>query len=244
MDLAVIGLILLGALAGGFVNGLTGFGTGLTAMGLWLYAVPPATAVPLVIICSVVAQLQTLPMIWRSLAWRSVLPFVVPGLLGVPVGAWLLASIDPDAFKAGTGAFLIAYAIYALSRRPRAIREASAHPGDAAAGFAGGVLGGLAGFSGAALVVWTDLRGWSKDARRAAMQAFNLSILGAAFFAHAVAGLLTREAVLAVAAALPGTIAGSLAGAALYRRLGDRGFERAVLVILIASGGMLLWSGR
>jgi uncharacterized membrane protein YfcA len=33
-------IILAGALAGGLVNGLTGFGTALTAVGLWLFAIP------------------------------------------------------------------------------------------------------------------------------------------------------------------------------------------------------------
>jgi uncharacterized membrane protein YfcA len=31
-----LAMLLIGALAGGFVNGLTGFGTGLTALPLWL----------------------------------------------------------------------------------------------------------------------------------------------------------------------------------------------------------------
>jgi hypothetical protein len=60
-------VVLLGALAGGFVNGLTGFGTGLTVMGIWLYAISPTVAATLVIISSVVTQLQTLPMIWHAI---------------------------------------------------------------------------------------------------------------------------------------------------------------------------------
>ena len=34
-----------GALAGGFVSGLAGFGTALMALGIWLYILPPAMAV-------------------------------------------------------------------------------------------------------------------------------------------------------------------------------------------------------
>jgi hypothetical protein len=60
-------IVALGALAGGFVNGLTGFGTGITAMGIWLYAISPTVAATLVIISSVVSQLQTLPMIWHAI---------------------------------------------------------------------------------------------------------------------------------------------------------------------------------
>ena len=36
---------LVGALAGGFVSGLAGFGTGLMALGIWLYVLPPSMAV-------------------------------------------------------------------------------------------------------------------------------------------------------------------------------------------------------
>ena len=47
-------------------------------------------------------------------------------------------------------------------------------------GFFGGILGGLAGVSGALPVVWTDIRGWTKEQRRAVMQMFNIAILSLA----------------------------------------------------------------
>jgi uncharacterized membrane protein YfcA len=118
--------VLLGALAGGFVNGLTGFGTAITAMGLWLYAIPPATAASLAIVCSVISQVQTLPMIWRVIDWPRILPFVVPGVLGVPVGTWLLAQIDPRTFKIVIGLFLVSYSGYVLAGEPATMRLGSA----------------------------------------------------------------------------------------------------------------------
>ena len=54
-------LLFAGALAGGFVSGLAGFGTALMALGLWLHVLPPTAAVSLVLICSVVGQTATLP---------------------------------------------------------------------------------------------------------------------------------------------------------------------------------------
>ena len=121
-------IILIGALAGGFVNGLTGFGTAITALGLWLYAISPPVAASLVIICSVVSQLQTLPMIWHAIEWRRLLPFVVPGLIGVPIGTLLVSQIDPRLFKIGIGLFLVCYATYALARKVQ-MRNASAYAG-------------------------------------------------------------------------------------------------------------------
>jgi uncharacterized membrane protein YfcA len=240
MGVDQIALVLLGALAGGFVSGLTGFGTGITAMGFWLYAISPSVAASLVIVCSVVSQVQTLPMIWRAIEWRRVLPFVVPGLLGVPIGTWLLPQIDPKAFKIGIGIFLIAYPSYVLARRRPMASALGGQAADGAIGFGGGVLGGLTGISAPLPVVWTDIRGWKKEERRSILQAFNLTILSAALVSHALAGLLTPQVGLVTLAALPGTLGGAWLGSRVYRRLGDRGFQQAVMALLLVSGAVLI----
>lgn len=233
-------LVLLGALAGGLVNGLTGFGTGITAMGLWLYAVSPPVASALVLVCSAVSQMQTLPIIWGKVDWRRTLVFVVPGLMGVPIGAWLLPLIDPRTFKIGVGVLLVAYASYVLLRKTTLSSSFGGRLADGTVGFGGGVLGGLSGLSGVLPVVWTDIRGWSKSERRTVLQAFNLTILSAALVSFAVSGLLTREVAMAAAAALPGTVVGAWIGARAYQRLGDRGYQRIIMALLLISGLMLL----
>src|ERR1700674_2161493 len=92
-------LLLLGALAGGFVSGLAGFGTALIALGIWLYVLPPSIAVPLVLICSIVAQTSTLPAFRHHIDFKLVWPFLIGGLAGVPLGTVLVAHADPRVFK-------------------------------------------------------------------------------------------------------------------------------------------------
>src|SRR6202011_6238433 len=92
-------LLSLGALAGGFVSGLAGFGTGLGALGIWLYVLPPSIAVSLVIICSIVAQTSALPSVWHAIDFKLVWPFLIGGLAGVPLGTMLIAHADPNVFK-------------------------------------------------------------------------------------------------------------------------------------------------
>ena len=87
--------VFLGALAGGFVSGLAGFGTGLTALGIWLYVMTPPLAASLVVVCSVAAQVQTIPVIWHAIEPKLVTPFIVGGLLGVPLGTALVLYLDP-----------------------------------------------------------------------------------------------------------------------------------------------------
>src|ERR1700760_1790421 len=92
-------LLLLGALAGGFVSGLAGFGTALMALGIWLYVLPPSLAVPLVLVCSGTAQSSTLPSVWKSIDFSLIWPFLIGGLAGVPLGTLLIAHADPNVFK-------------------------------------------------------------------------------------------------------------------------------------------------
>jgi uncharacterized protein len=140
MSMFAFALLLFGALAGGFVSGLAGFGTALMALGIWLYVLPPSIVVPLVLICSIVAQTSTLPGIWRSIDFRLVWPFLLGGLAGVPLGTMLVAYADPDTFKLSVGALLLVFpaALY-FNRSPTAFHFGG-RIADAGIGFVGGVL--------------------------------------------------------------------------------------------------------
>src|SRR5258708_10522301 len=102
-------LLIVGALAGGFVTGLAGFGTAMMALGIWLYVLPPSTAVPLALVCSIVAQTATLPSFWRSFDFKLVWPFLIGGLAGVPLGTLLVAPPGPPGFKLSVGLLLLAF---------------------------------------------------------------------------------------------------------------------------------------
>jgi len=243
MHTSQIVIVFIGALAGGIVNGMTGFGTALTVLGIWLYAITPTVASTLILLCSSASQMQTLPMIWRSIHWGRVLVFLVPGILGIPIGTWLLPHVDPPIFKIVVGCFLVAYTCYALFRRAEITIAWGGPIADGTIGFAGGILGGLAGLSGVLVAVWTDIRGWTKEQRRAVMQVFNMGILSLALVAHIVSGLFTRQVLIAAVVALPGTIGGAWIGGYIYRRLHDRIYQRVIMMLLLISGLALIWAG-
>jgi uncharacterized protein len=242
MEIGHAVLLVAGALAGGIVSGLTGFGTAITALGIWVYAIPPTDASSLSIICSTISQTQNLHLIWRSIAWKRVLFFVIPGVFGVPLGTFLLPHIDPRLFKLGLGCFLVIYPAYVLARTRQIETTWGGTTADGVVGFVSGVLGGLTGLSGVLPVVWTDVRGWIKEQRRSVVQFFNMVILSLALVSHAVSGLLTRQVAIEVIVVLPATIAGSWFGAFVYRRLADRGYQRVVMVLLLISGATLMWA--
>ena len=242
MTTAAFGLLLLGALAGGFVSGLAGFGTALVALGIWLYAFPPSIAVPLVLICSIVGQSSTLPAFRQFIDFKLVWPFLIGGLAGVPLGTLLVAYADPRIFKLSIGVLLLIFApaLY-FNRAPVALRFGG-RVADAMVGFAGGILGGLAGLSGPLPTLWASVRGWGKDERRGVFQIFNWTILLAALCLQAGTGFISRDVVWLALLAFPATMTGAWLGTRTYHVLSDRNFHDVVLGLLFVSGIGLVWS--
>lgn len=237
-------VILIGAILGGFVNGLAGFGTGLMALPLWLQVLAPVPAAQLVSATSVAGHLFTLPMVWPAIDWRKLAPMLLAGLAGVPIGVYLLPRIDPVFFKLAIGALAVAFALGMLLAAGRLNLSRGGRASEVSVGFLSGILGGVAGLSGILPTAWTAFGGWSKGERRVAMQAFNMTVLGAMLVASLVQGLMTLNLLVLLAIALPGTFLGSRIGSALYRRLDDRRFDRAALMLLLLSGLSLVWFNR
>lgn len=241
MHLGATALLLLGALAGGFVSGLAGFGTALMALGIWLYVLPPSLAVPLVLICSVAAQSSTLPSMWRTFDLSIVWPFLIGGLIGVPLGTMLVAHADPRVFKLTVGVFLLVFPL-ALYFGPEMAFSVGGKLADSAIGLAGGILGGLAGLSGPLPILWASVRGWGKNERRGIFQIFNFTVLFVALCLQAASGLIERQVLWLALLALPGTVIGAWLGARLFHALSDRNFRDVVLALLMLSGAALVWS--
>ena len=242
MTLTTIAIIAAGALAGGFVSGLAGFGMALVTLGIWLHVVAPGVAVVAVLVCSVFAQAMTIRTIWHVMDARRVLPFIVPGLIGVPLGAMLLGSVEPALFKNVMGVFLVVFSALMLAwRRPMNVAWGG-RAADGVVGFIGGVMGGFAGLSGPMPTIWATLRGWSKDEKRSVFQAFNISMLSAALLANIAAGRMTRETAITAAVALPTALIGARLGVLAYPHLSDRRFTDVVLALMGISGVFLIWT--
>jgi uncharacterized protein len=237
-----IALVVGGALAAGFVNGLTGTGYALAALGFWLHAMSPITAGPLVALCAVGGHIQSLPRIWRAERWPRLWPFLVAGLAGVPIGTLMLKHVQVQPLKLGVGLILILYCSWmAFVRRPPIV-NGGGRLADAGIGLLGGVMGGMMSLSGPAPTVWVQLRGWTAADQRGVGQPFNMAILATALVSAGVAGLLDTTFWIWAAICLPTTLIGAHVGLRLYRRVDELQFRRIVLILLGLSGATLIAS--
>src|SRR5262245_62008959 len=117
---AALGVVAIGALIGSVVSGLAGFAFGLVTLGLWLHAIEPTLAAPLVVACSLAVQFMGIRALWHAISWQRVWPFVLAGLIGVPVGSYLLGHLDAALFRHILGGFLLTYASVMLFLPPMA----------------------------------------------------------------------------------------------------------------------------
>lgn len=238
-----VAIVVAGALTAGFVNGLSGTGYSLMALGFWLHVMSPTTAAPLTALCSVTGHIQSLPRIWRGVIWARLWPFLAAGLVGVPVGTALLGHIRLQPLKLSVGCFLILYCGWmAFVRRPPIIHGGNRWA-DAGIGLVGGVLGGMASMSGPAPSVWAQLRGWNMHEQRGVNQPFNMAILAAALVSAAVAGYLDHVFLVWVLITVPTTLLGARLGLLVYGRIDDRQFRWIILGLLALSGASLILSG-
>ena len=164
------------------------------------------------------------------------------GLLGVPLGALVLTRIEVELFKLGLGSLLILYTTHRLFVRSITLRDHGGWLVEAFVGFAGGVLGWLAGLSGPLPTIWADLQDWTKAEKRKVIQIFNLTILSTVLVAHGIGGLLTNALVISAFVALPGTALGAVLGYLTYLRMSDAQFANLILVLLGFSGVILIAS--
>src|SRR5215471_8351701 len=92
--------------AGAVVAGFAGFAFSAVAGALLLHVLPPAEAVPLMMICSIVVQSTSLVVLRRKMNWQGSTTFLAGGALGIPPALALLQHADTQTFRVGFGAFL------------------------------------------------------------------------------------------------------------------------------------------
>jgi uncharacterized protein len=235
-------VVLLGALfVGGFVSGLAGFAMGIIVLSVWLHYLPPIQCALLVVAFGLITQGYGVWKLRHAFQWRRVAPFAAGALLGVPAGTVLLTHSDPDHLKLGVGVLVIAYCLWGFARPAVRIRRGGT-PADVAVGAANGVLAGLVGLVGIVITIWCQLRGWPKDVQRTVFQPVMLLVSVMTTIALGAAGAATPETGRLFLLGAPFIFAGTWLGLRLYGRVGEQGFRRVVLTLLMVSGLSLVAS--
>ena len=243
MDGFVLGLFLFAAFLGGFASGLAGFAMGFVVSGVWLHIITPVQTAALIAGYGLCTQSYGVWKLRQNLNWSAVAPFIIGGVIGVPLGAMLLTYLDPNYVRLGVGVLLVIYSVYGLSKPAFKPRKAGVAT-DGGVGFLNGVLGGLTGLPGFIITVWCQMRGWTKDQQRAVFQPVILTGMMMIGLSLSVAGAIGVDTLKLYALGLPALLIGLWLGFKCYGKLDDATFRKLVLVLLLCSGIGLIAAQR
>ena len=239
MDGTVLGLFLLATFIGGVTTGLAGFAMGLVVSGIWLHILTPIQTAILIVGYGLLVQSYGIWKLRHALDWRKVAPFIIGCAIGVPIGAMLLAYINPAYLRTGVGVLLVLYSIYGLAK-PALKPVQGGVPADIGIGFLNGLLGGLTGLAGIIVTIWCQLRGWPKDVQRTVFQPVILAAFVLSAISLSIAGAVTAETIKLYLYGLPLLLAGMWIGLRLYGHLDDAAFRKVILLLLLVSGLSLI----
>jgi uncharacterized membrane protein YfcA len=233
-------LLVFGAALAGLVQGISGFAFAMVAMSVWVWGIEPRLAAVMAVSGGLVGQIFALFTVRRGLRLPVLLPFLVGGLLGVPLGAWALPHLNPAAFKLTLGLFLVLCcpAMLLAHRLPRF--AAGGRAADLLIGALGGVMGGIGGFSGVLPSLWATLRGYDKDLQRSVIQNFSLAALAATLLTYVAAGTATPDMLPKFAVVAPALLLPAWLGSRIYLGLSPLAFRRVVLLLLTLAGLAML----
>lgn len=222
----------------GFVQGLTGFGFGITAMAVLPLLIPVTDAQVYVTLMSLVACAASLASVYQHASWSS-LRWVLPGLLvGVPVGFGLLVQAPAELVRRSLGVAIVAMVLYdlCLVRRDHNGPEAPPTARDFWVGLASGALSGAFNMGGPPVVAFAYAKPWPLERVVALLNVVFLASGSLRLSLVVAAGQLSSEIAWQSAAAAAPMLAASFAGSWLLPRAPQAALRRCVYAVLLGLG--------
>ncbi len=232
-------LILVAAafLLAGFVKGVIGLGLPTVSMGLLAVTMPPAHALAIVIVPTIVTN------IWQTFVGpylRDIVRRLWPLMAGTVIGIWLNAGMLTGPYaRYGTivlGVLLVIYAIVGLSTFSLKVARRNEK-------WIGGIVGVTTGMISAATGVqvipsmpFMQAIGMEKDELVQALGVFFTVATLALAFNLTSAGLLSAATALPGAIAMAAAFAGMFVGQAVRSRMQPEAFRRWFLIAMIFLG--------
>ena len=228
---------------GGFIKGALGVGTPLLTVPMMAQVLPPQTAIAIMAIPVVVANLWQFAQTERSTAvvarfWPTFLAI----LAGTWVGVKILSVIDEQTLLILVGVAVIAFALLQGSRFRLHLPDALVKPAGVLFGGAAGLIGGVSSFFGPMLITYLiSIRGLGKNQFVSSISFLYVSAVVPWTIALYLYGILDQRLLLySTLATIPVTI-GLLLGQRIRHSISDARFQYLIIGILMVSGISMLW---
>lgn len=239
LDLTTTLLIAAVAFLGAFVYGLTGFGAGLVQVPLATLFVDLRFALAVYALLDTVIAIRVTLQRHREVVREEALRLIPSCMVGVAIGAALLAVLPTWILMLSLGVFVLAYVSYRLAVRGNmpGIGRGWSYP----FGVAGGMSSAMFGAGGPLYAIYLSMRPHDTHATRSTLAATTLVSISTRVIAFAVTGMLSSPKVWVTAlVAVPAALVGLKAADRAHGALSREGLLQAITVMLFVAGVSLV----
>jgi uncharacterized membrane protein YfcA len=215
----------------GFMRGFVGVGSGMLMAPVFAILFGPLETVVMIVLMELMVTAQLLPSVHKLIEWRVIVPMGIAAAVFMPVGTWLLVTVDGELMARGIAAVVLIFVLLLMS--------GWRYQGPKRLGFTLGV-GTLSGTLMAAtslgnppvmlyLLSSTD----SAATNRANFTGYFCITLITLVTLMAVKGLIVAPAAMRAAIMLPVFAAAAWLGARYFRKATDKVYRQVALGLLL-----------
>ena len=236
----VLGLAAAIAAIAGIVRGITGFGGAMVMSPPLALLLGPLVTVPVVLLLESVAAAPMLVQNRSLVRWRVIGPILVMACLFIPVGIWVLVSVDPQVMRRVIAAVVVGFSLLLLSGLRYAGRQRA--PTALGLGALSGAMVGATSMGGPPVILYLLAGPDPIGVTRANLTYFvgGISLAGVALLA--LQGVLGANGLVLSLVLAPGYYIGMVLGTRLFARFDDQRFRRFTLGLMLVVSLALLFA--
>lgn len=236
------GAVLLIYLMGAIVKGGLGFGMPLVSVAMLPLVVPVEMALALnAFLLIVINLIQFIGSGHMIESVRRFWPMLGGHLIGIPIGASLLAVIATDTLTLALGLFVLLFVYLSFTNPSLRVPPSQEKPVSGLVGMAAGCVGALTSSPGPIYVMFLVGLNLERGVFFGVL-AVNLLIVGVLVsLSYAAIGLMTAERLVLATLCIVPALAGMWIGNQITRRIPQELFKRIVLIFLVLLGLNLIF---
>ncbi|MEM7744012.1 MAG: sulfite exporter TauE/SafE family protein [Pseudomonadota bacterium] len=222
------------ASAAGLMRGFAGVGSGMLMAPFFVHLFGPVQTVGIIILIEAAVTVQLLPSVHRDIRWPTILPIGAAAMVVMPVGSWLLVSLDVAALQVGVAMVVTVSAALLLT----GWRYDGPRPLWAGLGVGGlsGVLMAVTSLGNPPVMLYLLSSRDDAKTNRANFTGYFALTLAALIVVMTARGLIGQEVLVTAAVLLPVFMLAVWIGAKLFSKANEQLYRRVALLILLAAG--------
>jgi uncharacterized membrane protein YfcA len=237
MDVELYIIVSVAVFFGFFVQTVVGFAGSLIALPILLLSIALPDAIAYISIFYIFSSIFLINKEWKNIDFSIISKLAIPTIIGVVIGILVLAFTNPILLKKGLGIFIIIYVMYA------ALIKSDFKVGRkfvAMLGILGGFFSGVFSTGGPLYVI--SVKNMAIDVKT--FRATMIGIMGLITLVRipmlSVSGILTLAHWKVALIIFPVFLLAQYAGKLVYSKINEFYFKKALLVLLVFSGIVLI----